>query len=273
MSTKISVLTAVKNGENTIAALHESLAKQSYRDFEWIVADGLSTDSTPRLLEKFAAKDTWIKFRSESDFGFYDALNKAIERASGPYYVVAGADDMFDSCALEKYAEAAEKSSADVVLARVMRAGNVIGGFHPRSAWVGPASAFTGSHSVGMLFKKDLHTRFGMYSRRFPLLADSYFLKTLLRAGTVKFIEANFIAGVFAEGGLTSLNKLQILAETWQIQLLTEKFPLFQTFLFLGKLTVRHRAVLHELRKLKMSGSHMVRSGRESIEQPCSAQK
>jgi glycosyltransferase involved in cell wall biosynthesis len=246
---KISVITATRNAESTVAGLCESLRAQDYRDFEWIVVDGLSSDSTVRLLEDFRARHPWVKLVSEADFGLYHAINKAVAIAAGDYYVVAGADDLFAPDALAQYADWATRTDADVVLARVERARQIIGGFHPGRSWVSAAKVFPGSHSVGMLFRKELHARFGMYSRQFPLLADGYFLKTLLRSGAVKFVDADFVAGTFAEGGMSTRNKLQILAETWQIQMHTERHPLLQTLLFIGKTILRYPAVRRELRQ------------------------
>ena len=249
----ISVVTATYNVAPVISALYESLARQSYRNFEWVVADGQSTDRTADLLRELGTRSPWLRFTSERDFGVYDALNKAIAVSSGTYYVVCGADDTLDEDALSHYAKAVS-GGADVVFARVRRNGKVIGGFHPGRAWIGTARVFGGSHSVGTLIRTDLHRRFAFYSRRFPLLADVFFLKTLLRSGEVRFQVADFVAGTFAEGGLTSVNKLQILAENWQIQMLTERHPLLQTLLFCGKIVTRYAAVSRELRRTKQRG-------------------
>jgi glycosyltransferase involved in cell wall biosynthesis len=252
---RISVITATRNVGSTLPALYETLVRQTHKDFEWVVADGLSTDDTVTQLQSFATQSPWLRFTSEPDFGVYHALNKAIARATGDYYVVVGADDLLEEQALAKYAEILKGDAADVVLAHVMRDGTDIGGFHPAKAWVGTARVFAGSHSVGMLIRTALHARFGYYSRRFPLLADVYFLKVLLRSGSVRFVDADFIAGTFSEGGLTSVNKLQILAENWQIQLLTERFPLFQTLLFFGKILIRYPSLRRELRAVKTARS------------------
>lgn len=244
---KISVITATKNVEGTIARLSNSLTVQSYRNFEWIVVDGSSTDSTVRFLSDFSRTVSWLRFVSEPDFGLYHALNKAIVMARGEFYVVAGADDIFTEDALARYGSKVEECNPDVILSRVVRATKIVGGFHPSRKWIGPAKVFAGSHSLGMLIRKDLHNRFGFYSKRFPLLADSYFLKRLLISNSIKFEEADFVAGTFVDGGLTTTSKLQILAETWQIQMMTEPFPLLQTLLFCGKIAVRWPALLHEL--------------------------
>ena len=244
----ISVVTATRNVADVRPALYESLGRQTYANFEWVVADGASSDATVALLREFSARSPWLRFSSEPDFGVYHALNKAIAASRGRYYVVAGADDILDKEALSKYVAAAT-GGADVVMARVLRNGKVTGGVYPKKAWIGTARVFAGSHSVGTLIRTDLHQRFGFYSARFPLLADVFFLKTLLRSGQVRFADVDFVAGTFAEGGLTTVNQLQILAENWQIQMLTEPTPFLQTLLFAGKVITRSAAVGRELRR------------------------
>jgi len=245
---RISVITASRNAAQTITALYKSLDGQTFRGFEWVVVDAQSTDGTVRLLQEFASRSRWTRFISEPDAGIYDGINKAIALAAGDYYVVAGADDVFAVDALSRYRDHSAGEKADVVMARVLRGGHVVGGFHPRRAWLGPSRVFAGSHSLGTLIRKDLHRRFGRYSYRFPLLADAYFLKTLLRSGTVTFTSADFVAGTFAEGGATTTHQLQLLAENWQIQMLTEPSPGLQTLLLFGKVLMRYGAVSAQLR-------------------------
>lgn len=248
MKPRISVITAALNVFNTLPALYESLSIQESCDFEWIIADGGSTDGTLDLLQHFARNSKWVHFTSEPDFGIYDAINKAIGRSTGQYYLVAGADDLLAPNALCQFSEIAGNHSPDVVMARAIKSGKVIGGFHPGRGWVGPSRVFASSHSVSILIKKSLHDRFGRYSPRFPLLSDVHFLKRVLMSNSATFLDAPFIAGTFAEGGATTGNELQLLAENWQIQMLTERSSLLQTVLFAGKMFVRYRRVSSQLR-------------------------
>lgn len=248
MKPKISVITASRNAATKLAALYESLVEQTYSEFEWVVADGLSNDGTVDLLHQFSCRSPWVRFVSEPDGGIYHAINKAVQLAEGDYYVVAGADDAFANDALAKYAELTSSSDADVVFARVRNGSRVIGGFHPHRAWIGPSRIFRSSHSVGTLFRRNLHDRFGQYSNKFPLLADVYFLKMLFLSRSLRFVDANFIAGTFGDGGATAVSQLQLLAENWQIQMLTEPRPLAQTALFFAKVLVRFPAVARQLR-------------------------
>jgi glycosyltransferase len=246
----ISIITATRNGDSRISQLYESLLHQTSTDFQWIVVDGLSTDNTVSLLKEYSRRSPWLKFISEADDGIYSALNKGIKLADGDYYVVAGDDDFFYPTAVENYRRVVLTTNADVIFSHVVKAGRTIGGFHPRRAWVGPSRVFAGSHSVGTLLKRNLHERFGLYSLRFPLLADAYFLKTLLRSRDIRFHQDSFSAGVFSEGGATSVRHLQLLAENWQIQMLTEPSPALQTLLFFGKTIWRHSALRTELHQL-----------------------
>jgi glycosyltransferase involved in cell wall biosynthesis len=245
---RITIITATFNALKTIHCLYESLCGQRYRNFEWVVVDGLSTDGTVEFLKDIEARKDWIRVVSARDFGVYDALNKGLALATGQYYLVAGADDVLATDSLFNYARSIELCPVDVLLAKVVKDGRVVGGFHPRRAWIGPSRVFAGSHSLGMLLKTDLHRRFGPYSNRFPLLADVYFLKRLLRSNFVTFATADFMAGVFSTGGMTGVNKLQILAENWQIQMLTERLPLLQTLCFIGKVLWRYKDIKEELR-------------------------
>lgn len=245
---RISVITAAYNVVTTLPALYESLSVQELCNFEWIVADGGSTDGTLDLLQQLAGKNPWIHFTSEPDFGIYDAINKAVSRSTGEYYLVAGADDLLAPNALRQFSDIVDEQAPDVVMARAVRSGRVIGGFHPDRAWAGPSRVFASSHSVSTLIRKTLHERFGRYSQRFPLLADVHFLKRVLMSNSAKFLDAPFIAGTFAEGGATTDNELQLLAENWQIQMLTERNSLLQTVLFAGKILLRYRRLSSELR-------------------------
>jgi glycosyltransferase involved in cell wall biosynthesis len=236
---KISILTATFNSSAVLRRLYASLEAQTYREFEWIVVDGRSSDATINLLTDWASRQSWIKFISEPDFGVYDALNKGLHRASGEYYLVVGSDDELNPEALRLYADAVADGDCDVVLANVLKDDRVAGGFCPSRGWLGHQQVFRGSHSVGMLFKKSLHDRYGDYSNRFPMLADGYFLKKLLRSPDVRFVQAGFVAGRFCTRGISSTGKLQSLAETWQIQMLTERNKMLQVLIFIAKIVLR----------------------------------
>ena len=91
----ISVLTVCRNAATNVRATVESVVRQTYPNVEYIVMDGASTDGTLALLRSFDSKIAQLV--SEEDAGIYDAMNKALERASGDFVCFLNAGDTFAS--------------------------------------------------------------------------------------------------------------------------------------------------------------------------------
>lgn len=89
---KISVITAVFNNKETIAASLDSVLAQSGADVELVVIDGGSTDGTLAVLENYAHQISVLV--SEPDGGIYDALNKGVRHASGDVIGFLHSDDL-----------------------------------------------------------------------------------------------------------------------------------------------------------------------------------
>ncbi len=92
---KISVITVTYNNQQTIEQSIQSVLNQTYKDIEYIVIDGNSTDETLKIINKYRDKIALII--SEADKGMYDALNKGIMKASGDIIGFLHADDFYPS--------------------------------------------------------------------------------------------------------------------------------------------------------------------------------
>ena len=230
MSTpSISVITATFNAESVINNLIKSLLSQEDKNFEWIVIDGNSTDNTVEILKN--VKNLNIKIISEDDFGIYDALNKGIKISSNPYYLVAGADDIFFPNAIKDYKSAIEKDY-DMITASILKDGEI---FKPARgpSWRFASDAYISNHALGVLIKKSLHNKNGYYSKMYPIAADQLFIKTAVKNGAkVKIIQS--IVGNFSLTGTSSQDELGACFEILRVQLLTEKrkYLVFFTYLF-----------------------------------------
>lgn len=99
---KISIITVVFNGVRTIEETIISVSEQTYKDYEYIIIDGGSTDGTLEIISKHQSKVFfWI---SEQDKGIYNAMNKGVSYARGEFIYFLGADDVFfDNYVLEKF--------------------------------------------------------------------------------------------------------------------------------------------------------------------------
>lgn len=236
MIPSITVITVTYNARSVLPGLIESLRVQTDREFEWVVVDGASTDGTVELLK--GAVDVVSQFLSERDCGIYDAMNKAVGLASGNYYVVCGADDRLSPTAIADYRKAAMQTSADIISACVdTDAGRV--GPAKGQPWRRGQSAFVSHHSVGTLIRRSLHQDFGLYSRRFPIAADQYFLKRACMSPKVRFATADFIAGRYSVAGVSGSDVPGTMAEFFRVQLETERFASLQVVLY-GIRLARH---------------------------------
>lgn len=91
----LSVIMSVYNGESYLEEAIESVAKQTFTDWELIVINDCSVDGTAGILEDFAKKDERIKvFPNEVNLKLPTSLNKAISLSTGKYILRMDADDI-----------------------------------------------------------------------------------------------------------------------------------------------------------------------------------
>lgn len=103
MNPDISVIMSVYNGETYLSEAIESLVGQTFKNWELIVIDDCSTDSTPKILADFAKIDTRIKvYTNEVNLKLPSSLNKGIGLSSGKYIARMDADDICLPTRLEK---------------------------------------------------------------------------------------------------------------------------------------------------------------------------
>ena len=102
-----SIITATFNSEKTIRRTLESLLVQDFKDFEYILIDGNSSDQTvviiKEYLERFTSNNIKITLLSEPDKGIYDAWNKGLSLSSGEWISFLGSDDFYLPEALQIY--------------------------------------------------------------------------------------------------------------------------------------------------------------------------
>lgn len=91
----LTVVTVVFNGREEIAKTMDSVLAQDYPSLEYIVIDGESTDGTRDIIRQY--EDRLDVLICERDEGIYDAMNKAIGRASGEFILFMNCGDVFAS--------------------------------------------------------------------------------------------------------------------------------------------------------------------------------
>lgn len=223
----LSILTATYNAANRLPYLIESLAQQSDKEFEWVVADGGSTDGTVELVNNAASFLENVRLDSHPDHGIYDALNRAIKIAQGDYYIVVGADDELSPYAVENYKKACKQSEADFITARIDTGGNIQGVRRPGWRWLYGQFAYVSGHAVGLAIRRSLHNRFGLYSLKYQIASDQLFILRAIDGGAV-VSSHDFVAGRFDTEGASGRDVLATLFEGFRVQMDLGESPLIQ---------------------------------------------
>jgi glycosyltransferase involved in cell wall biosynthesis len=226
--TKISIVAATYNCVDELPKLVDSLRHQTDKDFEWVVSDGASSDGTLELLQDITDLD--IVIISQPDFGIYDALNRAILATSGQYYIVTGSDDCFAFDAISNYRQAIEDLSYPDILAARVHYGNYSFEIKKGPSWLFGCKSFIANHSVGTAFKKELHDRFGLYSKKFPIAADSLFVMQASKKGATR-CEGDFVAGEIGTQGISAVDWAGSATELFRVQIIMGSSVIVQTFL------------------------------------------
>ena len=90
----VSVVMSVYNEQEYLEDTMESILKQTFRDFEFVIVNDGSTDGTKGILDSYAKKDRRVRLvTNERNLGLTRSLNKGIDRARGKYIARIDAGD------------------------------------------------------------------------------------------------------------------------------------------------------------------------------------
>lgn len=99
-----SVLTPTYNRAKELPRVYESLMKQAYTDFEWIISDDGGTDQTGALVQEWQNKNPHFKITYhalEKNMGKSFAVNEGLALCQRPYTLIADSDDTFEATTLD----------------------------------------------------------------------------------------------------------------------------------------------------------------------------
>lgn len=121
-----SIITVCYNAESTIDATIKSVLRQSCSDFEYLIIDGASKDSTVNIAKQYMDdfKKRGIKYviSSEKDAGIYNAMNKGAHQATGDWILYLNAGDYLCSeRVLEQIKVSGKLSEAEIVYGDVIK--------------------------------------------------------------------------------------------------------------------------------------------------------
>lgn len=226
MQPTVSIITVVFNGEHTLQRTINSIAAQTYKNIEYLIIDGASTDGTSKII---AANQLHIsKVVSEPDDGLYDAMNKGLQLATGDYvWFINSGDEIAHPDVLSHIFE--NNPSADIYYGNTLIVddnGAEIGWRRlsppEQLTWKSFKKGMVVSHQSIIVHKKVCR----LYQLKYRFSADFDWVLYALKNSKI-VINTHQTLSRFLDGGLTKKNIVPGLKERFRI--MVEYFGLVST--------------------------------------------
>jgi glycosyltransferase involved in cell wall biosynthesis len=212
---KITIITVVFNDYQNIDKTIESIVKQTYKNIEYIIIDGASTDGTIDKISKYEGK--YYKFISEIDNGIYDAMNKGVNLSTGDWIIFINSGDfLYSNNTLDLiFSRNKYDDEFDVIYGnnqvlypnekkRINKAGNIKN--ICKGSQFSHQSTFTRSSLL-----KIIH-----FTNNDKLVADfRFFYKIYVSGGKFKYVDQIFAS--ISSGGLSDRNRIDVIVGWWNI--------------------------------------------------------
>ena len=197
---KLSIIIPTFNSSELIKRALDSIVNQTFEDWEVLVMDGASTDTTADVIKSYG--DERIKFFSEPDAGIYDAMNKGIVKAQGEWLYFMGCDDYLlnNSVLNDVFSQAID--GYDVVY------GDVESNLSEknRGEWTLETLEYNRCHQA-IFYKRTIFDKIGNYTLKYKIYADHYLnLKWFLDTS----IQKKYIGIKIAHFSLNGISSQQI---------------------------------------------------------------
>lgn len=203
---KLSIITiCFNNAAGLDATLNSTLGQQhDFCDFEQIVVDGGSSDSTMEIVQKYQDRLSW--YCSEPDNGIYDAMNKGAAHARGEYLLFLNSGDVLKDNVLCKMFR--EQFSEDLVYADIdtrMPDGTIVTKIAPSLDELTPGWFLwdTLPHQ-STLIRRSLHEELGGYDDTMKISAAPKFIFQALVIKHCSVRKLDSVFSVFDRSGVSS---------------------------------------------------------------------
>lgn len=175
---KVSIIIPVYNAAQTLDAAINSVISQTYSAIEIIVVDGMSTDGSDQILQKYSSQIHHLI--REKDQGVYDAMNKGITKASGDWIYLMGADDQLATMDVMAKVMSEVDQDHHIVFGKVVNTDRnhpLVPKIHT-SRFDGVICLRNTLHQQSVFYRKDLFDKH-KFNPQYKILADYDFHLTL----------------------------------------------------------------------------------------------
>jgi len=220
---KISVITVCLNAAPVINATICSVLNQTYRNIEYIIIDGGSTDGTIAVLNNYKQQNR-LSYISEPDNGIYEAMNKGIKNASGELVMFLNAGDAYlTPHVLEEVVSKMKTNRADMFFGRILWVDVVnnttVLSDHDMNKYASDLKRSNFPHP-STIYKKNLFKQIGLFDETFKIIGDYEWNARALLKYSISFQYLNIAIARFTTDGVSNdpTNAERIMYETNEIQ-------------------------------------------------------
>lgn len=209
---RFSIITICYNSAATIERTIMSVLSQTFTDYEYIIVDGGSKDSTLDIVRKFEPQfEGRMKWESEPDKGIYDAMNKGIERSFGTIIGIVNSDDWLEPNALETVVECYEQKDPKY---KSICCGwmnfhyengtiQVLRTDEPILYSMAKVYEMGGVRHPATFVPKHIYEKYGMFDKSIKIMADTDLILRFVE-NNVGFIFPNKILSNMSDGGTSN---------------------------------------------------------------------
>ncbi|MCR5444411.1 MAG: glycosyltransferase [Bacteroidales bacterium] len=211
---KLSIITVNLNNRDGLQKTIESVVSQTFRDFEWIIIDGGSTDGSKELIEQYA--DHFSYWISEPDKGIYNAMNKGIKVANGEYLqFLNSGDSLYEKDTLQKVFNGSD--TYDILFGSCI-VHDPYAGIYEHGAKDTMFTAFqllskSLPHQASFI-KKKLFNKYGFYDEKFKICADMKFFYDVIVNHNATIRRLPYIIAHFDGDGISNRQLKTVASET-----------------------------------------------------------
>lgn len=196
----ISIIIPTYNSGKTLSITIDSIIQQTFRNYEILIIDGASTDSTIEKAQKY--NDNRIRVFSEPDSGIYDAMNKGITLANGEWLYFLGSDDYFYNYeVLSSISEFLNNKKLDVFYGNVIfrNSGNKYDGVFTAFKLIEQNI----SHQA-IFARKEVYKKLGYFDTKYNVVADWHFNLRWFGNRKIKHKYIENTIAYYVEGGYST---------------------------------------------------------------------
>lgn len=209
---KLSIITINRNNAAGLEKTMRSVATQTFKDIEYIVVDGASTDGSVEVIKKLESEFAHLKWVSEPDSGIYNAMNKGMHMASGEYFQILNSADCLASMdVVERMLSAIENTGYPSILY-----GNMIKCFPDGKKLLDRSFAGRDITMLGMYkgtlnhdpayIRRDMFEKYGYYDENLKIVSDWKWYMEAIVLGGEKPKYANIDVTLFDMTGISETN-------------------------------------------------------------------